>query len=294
MADNVEALDQILPKLQEDPEYEFSGRLGEVQKEWLDLVERRREKERIYQDAKRAVNAETSLVSKSVVRQVAATDLSGEVSVTKLLMNLKAKDQEGELPYTVTLRKYDLTTKGSDRLETARWIITDIEGANDEARAAVEAYRSAGPITARSEPARERSQPARERDEPARQESAPAPETVQRSLYRPKELRGLARVQILAPETKIQGNDVVSTVRVRNASKDWITRFTATEYWYDEAGTATRGGSKTHDERFMPGDVIELELRTRKNENFFQNQFEFSHANGEVDATLVTGFPQSD
>jgi hypothetical protein len=109
----------------------------------------------------------------------------------------------------------------------------------------------------------------------------------------PPPVQGLARVHILAPETKVEGNDVVSTVRVRNASKGTITRFSVSEFWYDDAGNATPGGSRTHQEPFLPGEVIVLELRASKDSKFFQNQFEFSHANGDVEATVVAGFPES-
>lgn len=65
------------------------------------------------------------------------------------------------------------------------------------------------------------------------------------------------------------------------------------EFWYDDQGNVTPGGSRTHRKPFMPGEVIEIELRTSKNPKFFQNQFEFSHANGDVKATVVSGFPNA-
>ncbi len=109
----------------------------------------------------------------------------------------------------------------------------------------------------------------------------------------PPPIKGLARVHILAPETKVEGNEVISTVRVRNVSKGTITRFSVSEFWYDDAGNATPGGSRTHQSPFLPGEVIELELRASKDSKFYQNQFEFSHANGEVEATVVAGFPEA-
>ena len=108
---------------------------------------------------------------------------------------------------------------------------------------------------------------------------------------RPPPVRGIARVQILT-ETRVEGNEVISTIRARNISKGSITRFTASEYWYDDQGNASPGGSRTHRKPFLPGEVIELELRTGKNEKFYQNQFEFSHANGDVRATVVKSLPK--
>jgi len=107
----------------------------------------------------------------------------------------------------------------------------------------------------------------------------------------PQELRGDAKIQILAPESKVVGNEVVSTIRARNASKDWITRFTVTEHWYDQQGNAVGTGSATHQDRFMPGEVIEVQVHTRRGENFYQNQFEFTHANGKANATVVASLP---
>lgn len=289
LEDEVDALDQILPKLQEDPDYKFSGKIGEIQEEWTALVERRKEKERVFQELKRTVFQAKNLAAKSVMRQIPVEELSGDVAVTELLVHLTPEGGEDELPFAITLRKYDLMEAESDRVEPARWIITSIEGTSDEARAVADAARAGGPKSAASAGAAETAS-----SQSGDSAAAEGAKTVRSSMtYQPRELRGVARVQILEPETKIDGNDVVSTVRVRNSSKDWITRFTATEYWYDDAGTATRGGSRTHDRRFMPGEIIEMQLRTTKNEKFYQNQFEFSYEHGEVNATVVAQFPQN-
>lgn len=132
-------------------------------------------------------------------------------------------------------------------------------------------------------------------DDAPSKSSAPAskrPARKKRTAKAPP-LRGLARVQILAPETKVEGNEVISTVRVRNSSKGTITGFSVSEFWYDDAGNATPGGSRIHRNPFAPGEVIELELRASKDSKFYQNQFEFTHANGDVEATVVAGFPES-
>jgi hypothetical protein len=121
-------------------------------------------------------------------------------------------------------------------------------------------------------------------------ESKPPPR--RRRTSRAPQVSGLARVQILAPATKVEGDEVISTIRVRNVSKGSITQFSVSEFWYDDQGNATPGGSRTHRKPFMPGEVIEMELRTSKNPKFYQNQFEFSHANGDVKATVVASLPK--
>ena len=283
--DNEESLEQIIPKLRGDPEFKFRGKLGEVQEEWAKLLEERNTTERAFQEIKQVVNQESSLATKSVMRQVELGKLRGGVAVTKMLLNLKPPDG-GELPFMATLRKYDLTDPESDRAEPSRWVIVDIEGTTPEAQAAASAKKVKKPA---AEPAADA-----ESAKVADSSGAEASRSAGRDTgYTPRELRGPAKVQILAPETKVQGDEVVSTIRARNMSKDWIAGFMVTEHWYDKQGSAVRSSSRTHRERFMPGEVVEMELRTRKGADFYQSQYEFSHANGEVNATTVGSFPQT-
>jgi hypothetical protein len=280
--DNKDALEQIIPKLRDDPEYQFRGKLGDVQKEWARLLDERKEKEHAYQELKQIVNRETSMASKSVMRQVSVGTLKGNVAVTEMLLNLKPKEGD-ELPFKVKLRKYDLSEPESDRVEPARWVIVEFEGTTPEAKAAAASPKKA------SEPA---SESAEASDAAGDSGAAESDATARHESTQPvRELRGEAKIQILTPVTKVAGDEVVSTVRVRNASKGWIVGFVVTEHWYDQQGNAVGSGSRTHRERFMPGETLEMELRTRKGPNFFQNQFEFSHANGDVKATVVGSFP---
>jgi hypothetical protein len=285
--DQEEALEQIIPKLRDDPEYKFKGKLGEIQEEWAKLLEERKEKEQVFQELKLVVNRESNIASKSVMRQVEVGKLTGDVEVTNVLFNIKPKGG-GELPFKATLRKYNLTDPEVARVEPARWVITDIEGATEEAKAAVAAARPAKATRAAAESSAEGGPSTAAGSADAASSQQPAGRDQE---YIPRELRGSARVQILAPETKVDGDEVVSTIRARNVSRDWITGFMVTEHWYDRQGTAVRSSSRTHRERFMPGEVLELELRTRKGADFYQSQYEFSHANGDVTATTVGSFP---
>jgi hypothetical protein len=283
--DQKDALEQIIPKLRDDPEYKFKGKLGEVQEEWAKLLEERNETEHAFQEIKQVVNQETNLATKSVMRQVDVGTLRGGISVTKMLLNLKPKEGGAELPFMATLRKYELTAPESNRAEQSRWVIVDIEGTTPEAQAAAAAPKKKKPA---AEPATD-AEPAKVADSSGADESRPAGRDTG---YTPRELRGAAKVQILAPETKVQGDEVVTIIRARNVSKDWITGFMVTEHWYDQQGGAVRSSSRTHRERFMPGEVVEIELRTRKGADFYQSQYEFKHANGEVTATTVGSFPK--
>ncbi|GMR21848.1 MAG: hypothetical protein BMS9Abin37_0167 [Acidobacteriota bacterium] len=126
LADNENALDKIIRKQKQDPEFKFSGELGEIQEEWSKRVEERKATEHEFKELERAINTETSLATKSLIRQTAIEKLDGDVTVTKMLIMLKLEDAD-EKPYTVTLRKYELSGPGSDRPERSRWIIVDIQ-----------------------------------------------------------------------------------------------------------------------------------------------------------------------
>ena len=126
LADNEKALDRIIRKQNQDSQFKFSAELGEIQEEWSKRVEERKTTEREFRELERAVDTETRLATRSVIRQVTIENLDGDVAVTEMLLMLKFPDAD-EKPYTVTLRKYDLSGPQSDRTEASRWIIVDIK-----------------------------------------------------------------------------------------------------------------------------------------------------------------------
>ena len=123
--DNRDALDQIIPKLQEDSSFVFDGELGEIQQAWSKLVQDRKVKERAFQDLNRAVEQEIKLAGKSVMRETAIEPLIGDVAITEVLMMVKSPE-EGPKMYSITLRKYELSLPDSDRAEPSRWVIVAI------------------------------------------------------------------------------------------------------------------------------------------------------------------------
>ncbi len=126
LADNETALDEIIRKQKQDSEFKFSGELGEIQEEWSKRVEERKATEHEFQELERAVDTETRLATKSVIRQVTIEKLVGDVAVTEMLLMLKLQDAD-EKPYTITLRKYELSRAQGDQTERSRWIIVDLK-----------------------------------------------------------------------------------------------------------------------------------------------------------------------
>lgn len=105
-------------------------------------------------------------------------------------------------------------------------------------------------------------------------------------------IRGMANIEILAPVTKVEGSDVVTRLKIRNASLGAIALLRVDETWYDKAGNAMPGDTQRWRKPFLPGEVIDIELRVPKSSRFYQNNFQFSHANGKIDVKTVKSFPK--
>jgi hypothetical protein len=119
----------------------------------------------------------------------------------------------------------------------------------------------------------------------AAQTPAPAASTAQRKLISPQ--RGEANVEITKPDTKAVGNEVLTTILVKNVSPAPIAGFKVEENWYDKAGNPVGGGIYRHAKPMSPNEVIRVELKTPKRPNMNTNQYQFTHANGAVKPKVV-------
>jgi hypothetical protein len=100
-------------------------------------------------------------------------------------------------------------------------------------------------------------------------------------------VRGEAAVEITAPDTKVMGNEVVTTIRVKNVSSGPIAGLKIDENWYK--GSDPVGGDTYRHPRPLPvGEVILVTLRSPRARIIgARNQYQFSHANGTVKPTAV-------
>jgi hypothetical protein len=100
-------------------------------------------------------------------------------------------------------------------------------------------------------------------------------------------VRGEAQVEITAPDTKPVGNDIVTTIRVKNVSALPIAGFRVQENWY-KGNDAISGDTYRHPRPLQVGEVIEIKLSTpRARIVGARNQYQFSHANGVVKPKTV-------
>lgn len=103
--------------------------------------------------------------------------------------------------------------------------------------------------------------------------------------------KGEAELQMLPPQSKQEGNLMVTRVKVKNLAKGPIVGFTAAEYWYSAKGETVSGSPKfRHQKPLMPNEVVEVVLRSPKHAEMSRVLRVYEHGNGKVKATQVAKF----
>lgn len=101
-------------------------------------------------------------------------------------------------------------------------------------------------------------------------------------------VKGVAEIGHLKPAVKVTATDVVTTIRVKNLSNGAIAGLRIDEFWYDKAGNMLPGDSQRLKQPLQPGEVATITLTTPKNAKMDRNNYQFSHANGQIKAKLLT------
>jgi hypothetical protein len=104
-------------------------------------------------------------------------------------------------------------------------------------------------------------------------------------------VRGVAQIGYTKPVVKrgkIEGRDfVITTMRIQNMATAPIAGLKVDDFWYDKGGNPLPSDSYRHPRPLQPGEVITVTLETPLDPRMNRNQWQFSHANGDVKPTLV-------
>jgi hypothetical protein len=104
-------------------------------------------------------------------------------------------------------------------------------------------------------------------------------------------IRGQAELGFMTPVTKREGKEIVTVIKVKNLSATGsIAGLKVDEYWYDKAGDPVSGDSFRYRKPLLPGEVIDVTLRTPVNPKMDRNSYQFAHANGEIKAKKMQKF----
>jgi uncharacterized protein YcfL len=100
-------------------------------------------------------------------------------------------------------------------------------------------------------------------------------------------LHGEAEVAMTNPVVKREGKTIVTTMKVKNLSKQPIAGFKLEEFWYDAKGTIVNGDTFRYPKPLQPDEIIEVKLTDTVTGKEQRNNYKFSHANGTVKPTKV-------
>jgi hypothetical protein len=105
-------------------------------------------------------------------------------------------------------------------------------------------------------------------------------------------IRGPAEIGYLRPETKTDGNEIVTTFQIKNLATGAIAGLKIDEFWYDRNGNPLGGASERLRQPLMPGEEVTVELRVPSSPQMNRSNYTFSHQNGDINATELAEFRQ--
>jgi hypothetical protein len=104
-------------------------------------------------------------------------------------------------------------------------------------------------------------------------------------------IRGDAPVSMTKPITTRSKDEIITKFRVKNPSATAsIAGLKISEFWYDKGGNPVSGDEFRYRKPLMPGEVIDIELRSPVNPKMASSQYKFEQANGGVKPTVVAKF----
>ena len=79
----------------------------------------------------------------------------------------------------------------------------------------------------------------------------------------------------------------ITSIRVRNLSQNAIAGFQVDEFWYDQDGNTVTGDQARRRQPILVNEVCDIELRVPRVSAMDRSNYEFSHQNGDIKATLL-------
>jgi hypothetical protein len=98
---------------------------------------------------------------------------------------------------------------------------------------------------------------------------------------------GDAKIEITKPATKVSGNEIITTVLVKNMEAVPIAGLQIDEHWYDSNGTPMGATTYRHPRPFQAGEVITVTLKTTRTPHMTRSKVVFAHAHGAIKQTIV-------
>ena len=98
---------------------------------------------------------------------------------------------------------------------------------------------------------------------------------------------GEAKIEITKPAMKFSGNEVITTLQIKNMEAAPIAGLKVDEFWYDSNGRPMATTTYVHPKPLQAGEVISVTLKTNRVKGLSRNKVGFTHAHGTIKQTLV-------
>ncbi len=98
--------------------------------------------------------------------------------------------------------------------------------------------------------------------------------------------RGLAEIAYTQPVARRESGFIITSLRVKNLAENAIAGFAVDEFWFDAAGNTVTGDQVRFREPIAVGQILDIELRVPRVGSMDRSNYEFSHQNGDIKATL--------
>ena len=101
-------------------------------------------------------------------------------------------------------------------------------------------------------------------------------------------VKGVATVDLVQSPARVVGKEIVTKLTLKNTSTGSINLLKVDQIWYDKKRAVISSATEYHRRPFLPGEVIEVQLKAPLNGQPDVNQMTFAHANGRIEAKKVT------
>jgi hypothetical protein len=107
-------------------------------------------------------------------------------------------------------------------------------------------------------------------------------------------VKGIATIEVIRGTPRRVGNDIVSVLQIKNTSKGAIALLGVEELWYDNSTPRkiVSGDQQKVKKLINPGEVVEVTVKSPYKAGLAINQYQFTHANGKIDAKAVKKFTE--
>jgi hypothetical protein len=105
-------------------------------------------------------------------------------------------------------------------------------------------------------------------------------------------VKGVASIEVIQGPSKTVGKDIVTVLKIKNVSSGSIGMLRVDELWYNKDLKHVSGDSQPIRRAILPGEIVEVTLKSPTAPNLYRSQYSFSHANGTITAKSVKKFAE--